>query len=180
MRCADCARARVRGQPAFRACDQLEQANGAFLAFGRVLGDRFSPAELAHGRYQKAGAQVYLSVLDGLNRASTSLATLDTLDVDDLKARLRQLKRRDDPSQSERSQLDALEERLRVFQEELGEVESVLSSNEEGLTQLATASAALARTETNRGLAETGAETAMADLERLAERATAYARPKSR
>ena len=76
-------KARMQGgveQIAMQAHEQLATLVKGFQAFKTVLRQRFDPAEMTHGRYLRAGEQVFLSALDDLNRTGTQLQALATMD----------------------------------------------------------------------------------------------------
>lgn len=160
---------------ASRALEQLDLAHGKFVDFGDMLSSRFSSTELTHGRYLGSGEQVYLSVLDGLGQARTALQAAASVDPDYLRAGLRRLRRIENPSVDEARELSSLEERQRTRDEQLTRAGAALAGNEEALTRLTGATAALAGIETRRGLAALDGDQAMRDLEHLAQRAERYA-----
>lgn len=160
---------------ASRALEQLDLAHGKFLDFESMLASRFSPTELAHGRYLGSGEQVYLSVLDGLGRARTALRAAASVDADYLRAGLRRLRRVQSPSPEELRELKSLEEREQAREAQMARAGAALAANEEALTRLTGATSALADIETRKGFADLEADEAMRELESLARRADRYA-----
>lgn len=161
-------------QLGMQAFQQLQDLTAAFLAYRHLLGARFSRGELTHGRYLRAGEQVFLAALDDLLRAVAALRGLATLDPDQLRAQLRILERRDDLSASETRELEALRERAALREAEVEALRGLLAANEQALTQLAAAHAALRAVRTERGMAELESHHAMLELEELSQRVQRY------
>ena len=157
-----------------QATEQFDRANEKFVSFRDVLGQRFSTGEMTYGRYLRSAEQVYLAVLDDLRKAGTMLEAIASVDEDYVQGQLRPLKRKDEPSDAERRQIETLEERLELRKSDLEKVTVLLSSNEKALTHLVSASSSLAGISTAEGLAQAGADKAMAELEDLAKRAERY------
>ena len=161
-------------QIALQAHEQLAQLVKAFDAFKAVLRQRFDPSEMTHGRYLKAGEQVFLSALDDLNRAGTQLQALATMDVERMRAQKRQLERIKERDEASDRELAAVNARYEAHDAQLNEVRSWLISNEEALTQLSAATGTLAKIRTSQGLAQIESNQAMMQLEELSARAKIY------
>ncbi|NKC13158.1 MAG: hypothetical protein GKR94_13445 [Gammaproteobacteria bacterium] len=157
-----------------QAYAQLTALCRGFISYRKVLSRRFSPVELTHGRYLKAGEQVFLAALDDLDRTAARLQGLAAVDVDQVRAQLRMLERLEKPSENEARERDTLRERLRLRGEEEDGVRGLLASNEQALTQLSAAHSSLARLRTERGVAQLEADSAMRQLEELSKRAQRY------
>jgi hypothetical protein len=161
-------------QLGMQAHDQLRSLARNFISYRNVLRQRFAPGELTHGRYLNAGEQVFLAALDDLQRVAVQLQGLGGIDIDQIRAQLRIAERQDSPSAAEARERDTLRERLALRDDEMEAVRGLLASNEEALTQLSAAHAALARVRTTHGLARSESDSAMAELEVLSERAKVY------
>ena len=155
--------------------DQFDNANAKFMSFRELLGSKFDPGELTYGRYLKSADQVYRAILDDVQRVTTMLGGLKAMDVEQIQARLRILKRLDGPSDAETSERDALEQRLALREQEMEGIRALIASNERALTTLALAGTNLSQLETQAGRAALDADTAMKELEALAQRAERYA-----
>ena len=165
-------------QIALQAHEQLAQLVKAFHAFKSVLRQRFDPSEMTHGRYLKAGEQVFLSALDDLNRAGTQLQALATMDIERMRAQKRQLERNQDRDEASERELAAINARYESHEGQMNEVRGWLTSNEEALTQLSAATGTLAQIRTSQGLAQIESNQAMVQLEELSARAKIYSMDK--
>ncbi len=161
-------------QIALQAHEQLAQLVRAFVSFKRVLRQRFDPSEMTHGRYLKAGEQVFLSALDDLNRAGTQLQALATMDIERMRAQKRQLERNQARDEASERELAAINARYESHEAQMNEVRGWLTSNEEALTQLSAATGTLAQIRTTQGLAQLESNQAMVQLEELSARAKIY------
>ena len=161
-------------QVALQAHEQLAQLVKAFHAFKSVLRQRFAPSEMTHGRYLKAGEQVFLSALDDLNRAGTQLQALATMDLERMRAQKRQLERNKERDETSERELAAVNARYESHEAQMNEVRGWLTSNEEALTQLSAATGTLAQIRTSQGLAQIESNQAMIQLEELSARAKIY------
>lgn len=161
-------------QYALQLREQFEGANAKYLTFRELLSAKFDPGEITFGRYLKSAEHLYFSVLDEAQNAATSLAGLQTIDLDLVRARTRALKRVRAPSDAEVKELEALETRLELREKELGHIRELLSTNEQSLTTLALAGTALTRLQTEDGRTALDADTAMQELEELASRTNRY------
>lgn len=162
-------------QVAGRAYEQLENLVKGYLAYREVLRKRFNTGEMTHGRYLKAGEQVFLSALDDLNSSGTQLEAIASMDFESMRSQRRRLQRKEVLDEPDERQLSALEGRFAEYEQQMGLVRGWLASNEEALTQISAATGTLARTRTQQGLAQLESETAMLQLEELSARAKVYA-----
>jgi hypothetical protein len=162
-------------QLGMQAYEQLTALCNSFLTYRKVLSRRFNTGELTHGRYLKAGEQVFLAAMDDLDNTTTQLQGLATVDIDQIRAQLRILERKEAPTDNETRERDTLRERMQVRTTAEDNVRGLLASNEQALTQLSAAHASLATIRTERGLAELEANSAMQQLEELSKRAGRYA-----
>ena len=161
-------------QQALQLRDQFDGANAKFLNYRALLGAKFDPNELTFGRYMKSAEQVYLSMLDEIQNAATMLTGLRAIDLDQIRAQVRVLKRKASPTDAEVKELETLENRLALREEELRHIRELLSTNEQSLTTLTLAGTALTKLKTEDGRTALDSDTAMRELEELAARAEQY------
>lgn len=154
--------------------EQFDGVNTKYLSFRDLLATKFNPSELTFGRYLKSAEQVYLSTLDEIQRAAVMLSGLRAVDLDQIRARVRMLKRIESPSEAEAEELAAFEQRLEVRERELESVRGLLSSNEKALTTMTLAGTTLAQLQTEDGRTALDSDTAMRELEELASRSERY------
>jgi hypothetical protein len=169
----------VQGVPgaeqfALQVRDQFDGANGKYVNFRTLLSSKFAPTELTFARYMKSADQVHLSMLDGIQNATTILTGLRTIDIDQIRAQVRQLKRADAPDDAQVKELQTLEHRLQLREDELASLRELLSTNEQSMTTLTMAGTALTKLQTSANRTALDADTAMRELEELAERAQNY------
>jgi hypothetical protein len=151
--------------------EQMDKVTGKFEQLGQVLAERFEAGELTHARYSAMAEQVYLSALDNLQHAASLLRSVATIDADYLEDRLRDL----DGKQSAEAEAAPLKERLALKHDVMEDVKVRLLDNERAMTVLDTTAVRLAAVQTKKGQADLDLETAMVELEKLAERSAVYA-----
>jgi hypothetical protein len=111
--------------------------------------------------------------VENLHDVAISLRSISTIDPRALGLKLDELKKGKDFSVP--GAISAIEDRRRLYEEQRQQIAKLLGQTEAAMTTLDLAAAALARTRISRGLAETGIEDAMKDLEELAARTGKYA-----
>jgi len=153
---------------------QLGRLGERLAAFQSLLDKKLDPSELTHGRYLGMAEQVYLSGLDNLQRIAHTLASIQAIDEDYVKSRIRDLKRIRDPSTSQTQELESLQARLSLKDAQRAKVDQWLAQNERAMTQIDSTMAAIAAMDTVQGHAATDLETAMRELAELARRAPDY------
>lgn len=157
-----------------QASEQLDTVHQKFLGFKDVLADRFGTGEMTYGRYFESAKQVYLSVIDGLRKSATMLRGIRAVDLDHIRSKLRHFERRPTLTDAEHHEIRALENRLRIHEQELESVRAILSDNEHAITQMVEATVALANVETAPALASMDTKSALTELEELALRSRKY------
>lgn len=144
-----------------------------------VLKRRLSTSEITYGRYVGMAEQVYLSSMDNLKEVAVSLRSVSTIDPEHVHGRLTELQRQADSEERVR-ETEALERRADLFKEQMGRVAKLMAQNESAMTVIDRTATALAQTKTDQPLSSIDAESAMAELERLARRASSYAASRGR
>lgn len=155
-----------------RTGHQLAQATEQYEGFAHLLKLKFAPTELTYSRYYDAGEQAFLSILDNLSTAATSLHGLNATDLHRLDARLAQLAARD--SAESRAELADLRRRRDEHGREVARINELLALNERALTEFNRVRVALTNVQTRKGEADLGLDAAMAELKELARRAERY------
>lgn len=154
---------------------QLGRLGYKLKAFQALLDKKLDPSELTHGRYLGMAEQVYLSGLDNLQRMVHTLASIEAIDEDYVTSRIHTLKRmRGGLSASQTQELESLQARLVLKEDQRAKVDHWLAQNERAMTQIDATMAAIAAMDTVRGHAGTDLETAMRELAELARRAPDY------
>ena len=164
--------------------DELEFGQGAaqikmlrekFENLSEIMKRRLNAGELTYARYLGMAEQVYLSALDNLNEVAVALRSVSTIDTDHIQSRLRELNSSEQGIGEQREESAALQERHSLYDEQQQRVTRLIAQNETAMTVLDKTATALAGTKTEKGQASMDAKAAIAELERLAKQAGAYA-----
>ena len=153
---------------------QLERLQEKYQAFSELLGKKLNPGELTYGRYLGMAEQVYLAGLDNLQRIVHTLQSVQTIDQDYVQRRITELEALASPSETQRRELEALQDRLVLRRNQLDKVAAWQAQNEQAMTRMDQTMAAIAGMTTVQGHAGTDLETAMQAMQELAARAGDY------
>ena len=146
-----------------KARNQLVDFKTKFDTFVDVLDDRFNPGELTFIRYMSVAEQVYLSGLDNLRNAVISSKAIQTTNPQELSKRLSNL----GSTTNDEIERAALTERLRGYEETLKDITDLIVLNEKALAVLDSVTQKLARTQVNKGMADSDTESAVEELGRM-------------
>lgn len=153
---------------------QLERLQEKYQAFSELLGKKLNPGEITYGRYLGMAEQVYLAGLDNLQRIVHTLQSVQTIDQDYVQRRITELDSLASPSETQRRELEALQDRLVLRRNQLEKVSAWQAQNEQAMTRMDQTMAAIAGMTTVQGHAGTDLETAMQAMQELAARAGDY------
>lgn len=151
---------------------QLNDFQLKFATFVDVLDDRFSPTELTFMRYMNVAEQVYLSGMDNLRNAVISHKAISVLDIADLRTRMSTLESSPDKDK-ERA---VLVERIHGYDATMKQITDLMLMNERALTMLDQVTQKLARTQVEKGMADSDTESAVNELGRLGTMLAQYAK----
>jgi uncharacterized protein YfbU (UPF0304 family) len=154
--------------------NQFKKVEKKFENLKELLESKMDQGEITYARYSGTAEQVYLSVLDNLSSVSSLLKGVETIDVKYINSRLNSLAALDQPRQEDLDEIETLNARLALRDDQLHQVNQLLSKNEVAMTQIDNTTAAIAQMKTSRGRASTDLDSAMQELEVLAKRADAY------
>jgi hypothetical protein len=157
-----------------QGAEQLRKLRPLLANLRDVLNSRLNAGEVTFARYMGAAEQVYLSALDNLRDIDVALRSVQSIDAASIERQLAQLRTFSRASAAQQQQIDSLVERQDLIERQHRRVTELLTQNESALTGLLNAATAMANAETQ-AAASIDAETAMAELERLAARAGRYA-----
>ena len=157
-----------------RGVEQFERCRRKHQNVVDLLSGKLSSAEITYGRFQSAAKQVYLSALDNLKTAAAVLQSAGTIDHDYVRSRLEELSAKKELTPADRKEKEALEERLRLLENQLNMVSELLASNEEAMTRLEETTSNIATMNTQGRFASTDFETAIDYLQELARSAHQY------
>jgi hypothetical protein len=156
------------------AMAQLDRFTEKLRIFEDVLDDKLDPKELTFQRFMGIAEQVYLSGLDNLRQVASVRKSAGGVDEAYIRNRIKQLKTGGELSKSKNDELASLEKQLELAAKHSGSIEALLAQNEQALAQMDQALAAVADMKTGSTHSTVGMETAMADLQQIASRASAY------
>jgi hypothetical protein len=154
-----------------------EQARQQFVfitekydTFRDMLDQKLKHGELTYSRFLGAAEQVYLGGLDTLRRIVVLLQSVATIDPDYISQRLAELERLTAPDPADEREYATLKKRLELMEKQLKQVNSLLTDNEESMTIMNQTIATVAQMRTGGDLASMDLETAMENLQELANR----------
>ena len=156
---------------------QFHDIQEKIVNFRDVLGKKLNPREVTFSRYLGSAEQVYLSVLDNLDKMATILESISTIDVSYIEERLQALKKLKTLTKADEEERKTLLERRALRDDKLQEVNVLLTENEQAMTDIEKATVSLVSI--TRGRATVDMETARKQLEELASRAHQYASNKT-
>lgn len=152
---------------------QYERLANKFETFNNMLRGKLKPGELTFSRYNAMAEQVYLGALDNLNDMVNTMRGIKSIDERFIKSRLKEISnpKGDDSTLTE---VNALKSRLDLLQKQQDKVNYYLSQNEEAMTRMDEAIAAIADLKTEDMRADVDLELAMKHLQEIANRAQEY------
>ena len=153
--------------------DQFHDIQEKIGNFRDVLGKKLNAQEMTFSRYIGSAEQVYLSVLDNLEKIAIILKSISTIDVSYLEDRLQALKKLKTLTEPDEEEKKTLLERQKLRDDKLQEVNVLLTENEQAMTEIEKATVSLVSI--TRSRANVDMETARKQLEELASRAHQYA-----
>ncbi len=157
-----------------QAIDQFHDIQEKIRNFRDVLGKKLDSKEMTFSRYIGSAEQVYLSVLDNLEKIEMILKSISTIDVSYLEDRLQALKKFKTPlSTPDEEERKTLLERKKIRDDKLQEINVLITENEQAMTEIQKAIVSLVSI--TRSRANIDMETARKQLEELASRAHKYA-----
>jgi hypothetical protein len=151
--------------------EQFTRSKRSYDNFREILEDSFGSGRLDFGRIWGASEQAYLGVLDNLKQIVTILKSLSTIDPDYIDRRLRQLDLLGHLTDADQREQITLTKRAQVREEQLQRVNEILTRNEEAITGIEEATAALADTRSGDSFSDLDPETSIRQLRELAEKA---------
>ena len=141
-----------------------------YSTFRTMLDKKLNRGELTYARFLGAAEQVYLGGLDTLRRIVVLLQSVSTIDRDYIAERVAELRQLEKIEPADKREFQTLKERLALLQQQLKQVNQLLTDNEESMTVMNQTIATVAQMQTGSGLASMDLETAMENLQELAKR----------
>jgi len=157
-----------------QAAQQFRMAPDRFQTARRTLEQKLTPGELTFGRYLGASERVYLSVLDNLSLTLSLLQSAGTIDAKYIASRRKALRALENPQEADRQEMKTLDEREQLMRGQLDKVNALLTQNEVAITQMDKLNAALAEAKIVQGRTSQDLDSALAEMEDLAQRVQHY------
>jgi len=154
--------------PAARAAEQFVRVRQKYGSLHELLEQKLGSGEVSVGNIWAAGEQVYLGVLDNLRDAATIFRNISEIDIARTEVRLGELSRRAESSRVEAREKETLKKRMKLIDDQLGHVNELLARNEEAITQLEDAAAAIAALDSDDNLASVDPSISVGRLRELA------------
>lgn len=172
-----CRKNNIIGQEyADQAIEQFKRLQQKYMNVHTVLSKKLSRGELAYGRFVGASEQVYLSGLDNLKHVAAVLQSLGSIDPEYIASRLKHLTKNGSGSRANQKEMETLQRRLKLKDEQLDKINLLLTSNEEAMTALEETTAAIAAMKTGGKFTDAEYESAIAQLQEIAGKAYLYNR----
>ena len=153
--------------------EQLEALLSKRQSLINVLQRRLDAGELTYARYLSTSQQVFASALDNLHEVAVASESISTIDESYIDRRLTELADDDSDAEAATRERDTLERRREMRTTQRRRIAQLLAQNESALTALDRTTTALA--DVPIGKKPEDADSAMAALEELADRAAKYA-----
>jgi len=154
-----------------QALKQFNMVQKRFDTMQKLLATKFEPTELTYSRYFVAGEQAFLSVLDTLEGIVSRLQSANTIEPGYYRERVSALKRQKSLAPADQDELRALEERMKLRESQLDAVNTLLTFNESAITEFDRVNAAIAEVKGVKAQTSVDLDSAMKELETLAQRA---------
>lgn len=123
--------------------EQFERVQQKYESLMRLLEQKLGSGELALGGIWAATEQVYLGVLENLRQVESLLRSIATIDQAYIDHRLEKLSRIAAPDEADVRESQTLLKRKKLREDQLRNVNEILTQNEEALTQLEEATIAV-------------------------------------
>ena len=154
-----------------QALKQFGMVQKRFETMQSLLATKFEPTELTYSRYFVAGEQAFLSVLDTLEGIVSRLHSANAIEPGYYKERMNALERQKPLGSADQDELRTLEERMRLRASQLDAVNTLLTFNENAITEFDRVNAAIAEVKGAKAQTSVDLDSAMRELEALAQRA---------
>lgn len=153
---------------------QFRTIQDKFQILQNFLSGKLNEGELTFSRYLGASEQIYLSILDNLAEISNLLKGIACSDDGNyLEKRIRELKKNESLNDADKKELKAIEERRNIRDGRIKKINVLITKNEEAITQCDGALVAVNDMK-KRGMAEVDMDTALRELEKIAQNCRRY------
>lgn len=135
-----------------------------------LLQKKFKVGELTYGSFLGAAEQVNLSVIDNLLRIVSLIQSAEAIDPEYIASRIKDVQSLKKVTEADEREYEALRKRLELRENQLQQVNTLLTENEESMTVMDETIAAIADIQTGKGLADSDLQSAMTHLKEIAGR----------
>ncbi len=151
--------------------EQLEKLKAKFDTLYELLADKLESGEMMFQRYQGIALEVFLSGVDNLTKVLHALKSVREIDPVYIGNHLEALKSQAKDGDAEAAaEIQALESRLKLRENQLAEVQRLLLENEEAMTTLDATTVAISAMDTGQDEGKIDMENSIKDLAEIAER----------
>lgn len=154
-----------------QALKQFNMVRRRFDTMQELLASKFEPTELTYSRYYVAGEQAFLSVLDTLDGVVSRMHSAGAIEPGYYNERVNAIKRQKTLAPADKEELRTIEERMKLRDSQLDAVNTLLTFNENAITEFDKVNAAIAEVRGAKAQTSVDLESAMRELELLAHRA---------
>ena len=142
-----------------------------FDTMQELLEAKFERTELTYSRYYVAGEQGFLSVLDTLDDMVSRMQSAGAIEPGYFSERVNALKRQKTLAPADKEEMRTIEERMKLRESQLDAVNTMLTFNENAITEFDRVNAAIAEVKGAKAQTSVDLDSAMHELESLAQRA---------
>ena len=157
--------------PADQALKQFHMVHKRFQTMQELLAAKFEPKELTYSRYFVAGEQAFLAVLDTLDGIIGRMQSACAIEPKYVEERIDATRRQKTVAPADEEEVRALEARMKLRGDQLDTVNTLLTFNENAITEFDRVNAAIAEVKGTRAQTSVDLDSAMRELESLAQRA---------
>lgn len=155
---------------------QFVEIDEAFRTLQKILARQLQKGELTYSRFLGTAEQAVGAVLNTLQGAVLRMHSVRLIDEQVISRKIKQLSRYKQLSESDQREKSVLEGKLRLRQEQIEEINSMLDANDEAIVALERTIAEISRMKTGEQYGDTDLETAIAEMKNIAERANRMGR----
>lgn len=155
---------------AYQGQQQFIKIDKKYHRLRELLQKKFKVGELTYGSFLGAAEQVHLSVIDNLLRIVSLIESAETIDPEYIAGRIQAVQSLKKVTEADEREFEALQKRLNLRDNQLQQVNTLLTENEESMTVMDETIAAIADVQTGKGLADSDLQSAMTHLKEIAGR----------
>lgn len=154
--------------------EQLALIEKKYQRLRELLQKKFAVGELTYGSFLNAAEQVYLSVLDNLQKIVSLIQGAETIDPEYIAARIDNVQALKKITEADEREWQALKKQLELRDSQHEQVNILITENEESMIAMDETIAAIAKVQTGKGLAEVDVQSAINHLQEIAGRTKLY------